>query len=180
MAAAREFPQLFVSEKSPGSRPVIVMPVIVRVAFPALLRVNFCALLVDPTLTFPKERVLGDNVTVAAMPVPLRDAVCGLPLALSAMLTVAVRVPVAVGLKVTLTWQLPPATTLLQVLVCKKSVLFVPVMLMLVTVSPAPPALVSVMVEIELDDPTIWSGNVTLVGERVTLGAMPVPVRGTV
>jgi len=43
--------------------------------------------------------------------VPERRNVCGLPAALSKMLTVAVRVPAAVGLNVTLIAQLPLAAT---------------------------------------------------------------------
>jgi hypothetical protein len=54
----------------------------------------------------------------AAAPVPLRGTVCGLPLALSAIETDAVRVPLAAGLKMTLIVQLAPAATVLpQVLV---------------------------------------------------------------
>ncbi len=62
------------------------------------------------------------------MPVPERLTVCGLPLALSVMLTEAVRVPVAEGVKVTLIVQLAPAATELpHVLVCAKSPALVPV-----------------------------------------------------
>ena len=49
---------------------------------------------------------------------PVRLTVCGLPVALSVMVTEAVRLPGAVGVKVTLMVQLPPAgTELPQVLV---------------------------------------------------------------
>jgi len=78
------------------------MPVIVSVAFPALLNVIFWTVLLDPTFTLPKLRLAGDRVTVAAVPVPVSGTDCGLPAALSTTLTLAVRVPVAVGLKVTL------------------------------------------------------------------------------
>jgi hypothetical protein len=44
-----------------------------------------------------------------APPVPDKATFCGLPAALSVMLTAARRVPMAVGLKVTLIVQLPPA-----------------------------------------------------------------------
>ena len=48
----------------------------------------------------------GDNVRVGAGVVtPVRLTVCGLPGALSPMLRAAFRVPCAVGVKVTLTWQ---------------------------------------------------------------------------
>jgi len=43
--------------------------------------------------------------------VPVRLAVCGLPAALSVMLTEAVRGPGALGVYVTLIVQLPPADT---------------------------------------------------------------------
>jgi hypothetical protein len=65
-----------------------------------------------------KERLFDVRLTAGAVPVPERLTVCGLPAALSEMLTDAVRVPVAVGLNVTLIVQLPPAATELpQVLV---------------------------------------------------------------
>ena len=52
------------------------------------------------------------------MPVPVRLAVCGLFLALSVMVRVPFRVPVAVGLKATLIVHLAPGATLVpQVLV---------------------------------------------------------------
>jgi hypothetical protein len=53
------------------------------------------------------------------LPVPLRDTVCGLPEALSAILIEAARVPEAAGVKVTLMLQFAPAATLVpQLLVC--------------------------------------------------------------
>ena len=45
------------------------------------------------------------------MPLPERLMTCGLPLALSVMVTAPVRVPVAVGVKVTLIVQLFPVAT---------------------------------------------------------------------
>ena len=56
---------------------------------------------------------------VAAAPVPVRLAVWGLLPALSFMVSVPRRRPVAVGVKVTLMVQLPrPGTEVAQVLVC--------------------------------------------------------------
>ena len=53
---------------------------------------------------------------VATAPIPLSVTVCGLPAALSVTLSAAVRVPLAVGLNVTLMLQLvPPANELPQV-----------------------------------------------------------------
>src|SRR2546427_3476062 len=83
----------------------------------------------------------------AASPVPVRLAACGLPLALSATLNVALLVPLAVGVKVTLIvhWA-PAATEVPQLLVCPKSPLFVPLMAMLVMSSAAVPLLERVTV----------------------------------
>ena len=68
----------------------------------------------------PKARLAGERLTTGAVlvPVPERLTVWGLPLALSAMLSAAVRAPLAEGVKMTLIEQLAPAATeLLQVLV---------------------------------------------------------------
>ena len=66
----------------------------------------------------PKARLAGERLAAAAVPVPERLTVCGLPLALSAMLSVAERAPLAEGVKLTLMVQLAPAATELpQVLV---------------------------------------------------------------
>jgi hypothetical protein len=66
----------------------------------------------------PKERLVEERLTVGAVPVPDRLTACGLPLALSAMLSEAVSALPSEGLKVTLIVQFPPAATELpQVLV---------------------------------------------------------------
>jgi hypothetical protein len=82
-----------------------------KAAFPVLLRVALCAALVVPTFWLLNVKLVGERLVPAAAPVPVRLTVCGLPAALSEMLTVAVRVPVAVGLKVTLIVQLLFAAT---------------------------------------------------------------------
>jgi hypothetical protein len=67
-------------------------------------------------------------LTAGAVPVPVRPTVWGLPLALSEMLSEAVRLPLAEGLKVTLIVQLAPAATLEpQLLVWAKSLALAPV-----------------------------------------------------
>jgi hypothetical protein len=68
-------------------------------------------LLVTAIGWFVKERLLGDRLTVAEVPVPQRLRDWGLPLALSVKLTEADRLPLAVGSNVTLTVQLAPAAT---------------------------------------------------------------------
>src|SRR4051812_48740945 len=79
------------------------MALITRSAVPGLGRVTVCAALVVPTSRLPKSRLLvGVKLTAGATPVPLRLIACGLPVALSVMPMDALRVPVAVGAKVTL------------------------------------------------------------------------------
>ena len=57
----------------------------------------------------PKGTGEGANDTLAAVPVPVRATVCGLPEASSAMLTLALLAPVAVGPKLTPKLQLAAA-----------------------------------------------------------------------
>ena len=69
-----------------------------------------------------KVREAGERVTTGPVPVPVRLTVWVVGLALSVMVTAPVRVPVDVGLKVTLMAQLALAATLdLQVFVWEKS-----------------------------------------------------------
>src|SRR5579864_1820904 len=67
--------------------------------------------------------LVGERLIVGpVVPVPDRVTTCGLLLALSETLSVAVRVPVAVGAKEMLMVQDPPAATLdPQLLLCLKS-----------------------------------------------------------
>jgi hypothetical protein len=86
--------------------------------------------------------LVGDKVTVGAVPVPLTDTLCGLPVALSVMVMAPVQAPVAVGVKVTRMGQLAPAARLPpQVFVSLKSLVW-----MLVIVSVAVPELLNVTV----------------------------------
>jgi len=90
---------------------------------------------------------VAERLARAAVPVPERLTVCGLPLALSVMLTEAVRLPLAEGLNVTLIVQLlPAATELPQVLVWAKSLALVPVSARLVMLKAALPVLPKVRV----------------------------------
>ena len=79
-----------------------------------MVSVTVCAELVMSTASLAKARLEGERLALAEVlePVPERLRVCGLPVALSATLRVALRVPVAAGLKVTLIVQLAPAATL--------------------------------------------------------------------
>ena len=113
-----------------------------------------------PTTWLLKVRLLGVRLTAGAgvVPVPLKATACGLPLALSVMVTLALRLPLADGVKVTLIVQVPPAARVLellgQVLVCAKSPALVPLKLMLLMVKAALPLLASVTVCAALVVPT--------------------------
>ena len=94
-----------------------------------------------PTTCAGKVKEVAERLATGPLPVPVRLTVCVAGLALSAMVTAPVRVPVAVGLKVTLMVQLAFAATLEpQVLVWEKS----PLTVMLVMLRVALPVLLSV------------------------------------
>src|SRR3989442_800853 len=173
--------------KSPGLAPAGVMLVRLSVAVPPLVRVTVWARpLVVPTRWLPKATLFADNVTAGAMPVPVRVIVCGLPGASSTMFSVALRIPVASGVKLTLIVQLAPGATepapLGQVLPAAKakSAACAPVMVMLVRFSGASPLLVSVTFCAALVVPTRCSPNALLVAESVAVGGVtPGPVSDT-
>src|SRR3989475_10893965 len=172
--------------KSPGLAPARVMLGRLSVAVPPLVRVTVWARpLVVPTRWLPKATLFADNVTAGAMPVPVRVIVCGLPGASSTMFSVALRIPVASGVKLTLIVQLAPGATepapLGQVLPAAKakSAACAPVMVMLVRFSGAP-LLVRVTVCAALVVPTRCLPKALLVAESVAVGGVtPVPVSGT-
>ena len=101
-------------------------------------------------ITTTEDRVLADREK-AVFPVPLSVTVCGLPAALSVIVSVPVRAPLPTGLKAMLKLQLPPTFRMLgklpQVFVWTKS----PVMLMAVMVTELVPLLVR---------DTVWGGLV--------------------
>jgi hypothetical protein len=105
--AATLVPQVFVWEKA--VEPVIAMLLILSVVLLMLLSV-VVSVLKAALFTLPKFRLVGLNSTT--VPVPVRFTVCGLPAALSVIDNVPVRVPLCVGLKVTLMVQLASAARL--------------------------------------------------------------------
>ncbi len=105
-------------------------------------------------------------------PVPLKEAFSGLSAALSVMLTLALRLPVVPGVKVTLiVHDVLIASEPGQLLVCAKSLALVPVMLMVPMLSAAVPLLVSVTVFVALVELTFWLPKLRLVGFKFTTGA---------
>src|SRR5437879_895427 len=139
--------------KSAACAPVMVMLVRFSGAPPLFVRVTFCAGLVVPTRWLPKGLLVAESVAVGGVtPVPVSDTDCGLSAASSVMFTVAARGPVAAGVKLMLIVQLAPGATepapVGQVLPAAKakSAACVPVMVMPVRFSGAPPLLVRVTV----------------------------------
>jgi hypothetical protein len=122
----------------------------------------------------------GEGVMAKSDPAPLRLIICGLPGALSLIVTDPVLGPVAVGAKATEIVQLAPAARLLPQLVFRRKVLGA-IEIGALNVSVAVPLFVSVTVCGALVLPTGWLVNVRLVGERVAAGAGdPPPLRTTV
>jgi hypothetical protein len=130
--APTELPQVFVCVKF----PVVVMPVISSGAFPWLVSMTPCVLLV-PTNWLPNDRLVGVSSTkgAVALPSPLRLTVTGLLGSLLAIVSVPVRVPAAVGVNVTPTAQFeaaPRGVEVEQVVVpasrAKSPVMVMPVM----------------------------------------------------
>src|SRR3989441_3038102 len=97
--------------KSPGFEPARAMLVMVRADVRLLVSGTVCAGLAALKRWSPKARLVGAKVTAGAMPIPASDTDCGLPGASSVMVTVAVRAPVAAGVKLMLIVQLAPAAT---------------------------------------------------------------------
>src|SRR5271157_5953949 len=176
--AATEVPQVLVCAKSPALAPVSAMLERLKAAAPPLVRVAVSVPLLVFTAWLPNERLLGDRLAVAEVPVPLRLRDCGLPLALSVKLTEADRLALAVGSNVTLTVQLAPAATEVpQVLVCAKSPALAPVSAMLERLKAAAPPLVRVAVSVPLLVFTAWLPNERLLGDKLTVAEVPVPLR---
>jgi len=121
----------------------------------------------------------------AAAPVPVTETLCGLPGALSAIVTVAVRVPTPVGVKVTEIEQVAftarVAGAIGQLFDCAYSPAFAPATAMLLMVSGPVPVFWSVVACAALVVFMSCEEKVRPVGVRVTAGAAatPVPERPT-
>lgn len=103
--------------------PVIVIAELLRVrgAVPVLFSVICCVAAWVPTGVPWNVRLPADKLTAGARPVPLSATCCGEPAALSAIFSVAISGPPAVGLKLSVITQLPLAATLVpHVLVFEK------------------------------------------------------------
>jgi hypothetical protein len=175
----RLVPHVFVWLKSPALTPVMVIPFTARTVLPAFLIVTVLGELVVPIFCLAKLSEVVESDT--AVPVPVRLTVCGLPAAVSVTVRVAVLVNAAVGVNLTLMVQLEPAASVApHVVVRVKSVLFAPVMVMPVMDSVAVPVSRKVTVCAELVVPMSRVLNESDAGERLTAGAVPVPLKLTV
>jgi hypothetical protein len=177
--AARLVPQLLLeSVKSVASVPETAMLLMVTADEVPLVRVSVSELL-EPTVTLPNARLVGLTVTLpeAEVPVPESATVCGLLVAESVKVRVAVRLPAAAGLNNTVTVQLAEAARLVPQLSLEsvKSDASAPETAMLLMVTEAEVPLVRVSVS-ELLEPTVTLPNARLVGLTVTLPEAEVPV----
>jgi len=105
------------------------------------------------------------------VPTPNKLNTCG-PGALSVIVTIADRPPLAEGVKITLIVQLAPAARLVpQVPLLAKSPALAPSRLIpLMLIGAARPLLVSVIVRVALTWPTIWLPKPTLPALRLRIG----------
>src|SRR6185312_11102868 len=144
-------------------------------AEPVLVRTALCAPLAAPTTVAGKFRLEGARLAPGALPVPVRVTIWEPPLASSVTVTVPVRVPVAVGVKVTPRLQLLPAGTTVQLPLVAKS----PVAAMPLMCRSEVPVLRTVTVWPVLVVPTTCPPNTREVGVTSTPGAVPLPVSET-
>src|SRR5438309_1702300 len=158
MLLVAALPTLTPSDRMPTVVPAGAVPVNVGVLMLVMLS------------PFTPESLAGSSTgfdgapTGCAAPLPLSATVCGLPVALSAKLSVPLAAPVAVGLKTTFTVHEPPAATVTQLLlVIAKG----PETVTLVTDSDALPVLFSVTDFAALVEPTTWPAKVRLAGLRL-------------
>jgi hypothetical protein len=110
-------------------------------------------------------------------PVPVSVAGRGETEDVKLTLTVAVKLPAAAGVKVTLMAQLPPAAIDAQVLVWEKSPGLAPWRVIADTCTAKEPTFETVMICAGLEVPIVWLPKVTLLGDKLV--TVPVPDRDT-
>ena len=102
---------MFVWTKSAEFAPAKVIAAIPTGTFPVFETVMICAALVVPAPCGPKVRLIADRAIDGATPVPIRETICGLPLALSLRFKLAFLAPIDVGEKLIDTVQFVPGAT---------------------------------------------------------------------
>ena len=157
-----------------------------KAAPPVFDSVTVCAALVLPMVVEAKLSVVGAALAAAvgaAAPLPLKATVVVFGLALCVKLSVPLAAPTALGAKLTLTLQLPPAATdppeaQLTALTMKAGLLVANE----VNVNAAVPGFDSVTVCAALLLPTLVDAKVSVLGAALAAGAVaaaPVPLRAT-
>lgn len=168
LPALRVLPQLLAAIlKSEALVPLMAIEVIGRGAVPALASVKVCDVLVDPTVTLPKDALDGVSTACGASapaPVPVNAALCVPTESIAA--SVADALPTAAGVKVTPILHEPPALrVLLQLLAAiLKSEALVPLIAIEVIGRGAVPVFASVKVCDALVDPTVMLPKDALAG----------------
>lgn len=160
--------------------PLTAMEERFRANDPRLVAVIICGALDIPVVIVPNVRAVAERerMGTAAVAVPLSAMLC-VPLGLLVvMVSDPVRVPVAVGLKITRIWQVVLAARfpMHPKLCCEKS----PVVAIVEIVTAALELFVTVTVCAGLESPLIVLGNARDVGDRLSTVAVPVPVSDTV
>lgn len=173
-------PQVVLRLKSVWLAPVTVMEEIAILEAPVFVR----------TIVTGEEdnsNLIPGNVTAGGIrlamgppsPVPVKGAVLGVLVALLTTLSEADLAPAETGVKVMLILHPSPAPKVApQVVVLLKSPELAPVIVIEEIAIVAPPVFVRVTVTGELELPTDMEPKATDVGERLPVGAVPVPVRG--
>ena len=172
-------PQVFVCPKLLELAPVIVTAMPVMVAVPLFVSVMGDDALVVESVPSVSVSDVGENVATGAV-VPLRLTVCGEPVTLSAMFSVAAKVPEApAGTNVTEMLHAPPTAMLVPhaVLLSAKTLAFAPVIVTPESVTTLPPVFVTVTI---CGVPLV---KVSDVADRLTAGeavATAVPASGMI
>lgn len=141
------------------------MLVTVNWPFPLFVSVIAWGELVLPTDWEGKFRLVGLKLAAEAMPVPVNATVCGFPCALSLIVRVPVRVPAAVGRKVTLIAHDWLAGIEEHWVVAEKS----PDVMSPETAMAFAPVFATVTICAELVDPTAWLLKTRLAGVIVAV-----------
>jgi hypothetical protein len=169
--------------KSEEFAPLMAMLLMVIDEPAPLVRVTVWGALLDATAVLANERLAGDTEAALelAAPVPESNSDCGLLLAESVKLRMALRVPAAVGLNTTLAEQLPPAARLAphELVEIAKSDAFAPVIATLFTSMDEPSPFFSVAERDALVDPTAVLAKVRVLGLAET-PLVPSPESATV
>ena len=169
-----------VVEGSKAKSPLMASAVKFRLLVPSLVRVTDAVPLVFPTTSLPKVRLEeGEKETPGAVPVPVKATLL-LP-ALVEMLRLPVRVPVAVGVKTTPTWQefVVSEVEVEQVVVVGSTAKSPLTAGAAGNVRLLAPGLLTVTVSAPLLFPTSSLPKVSVEVEKPSAGAIPVPESAT-